>query len=119
MAIFSTHILNSVDGTHFSDILVKLLKINGFNKNEIIFNEKTDNGGRLKVEFNLKKEENCEYELQVFLPKEFYDVINTENLKRNISISFFSMRVFFHQNDAAFHIPLIISPYGMSCWISR
>ena len=119
MAIFSTHILNSVDGTHFSGIFIKLLKISGFEKHAIIFNEKTDHGGRLKVEFKLKKEENCEYELQVFLPKEFYDVINTENLKRNISISFFSMRVFFHQNDAAFHIPLIISPYGMSCWISR
>ena len=42
-----------------------------------------------------------------------------ENPTKNISISFFSMRVFFHQNDAAYHIPLIISPYGMSCWISR
>ena len=119
MAIFSTHILNSVDGTHFSDIFIKLLKINDFEKNEIIFNEKTDHGGRLKVEFKLRKEENCEYELQVFLPEGFYEFENVENPKKNISISFFSMRVFFHQNDATYHIPLIISPYGMSCWISR
>ena len=116
MAIFSTHILNSVDGTHFSGIFIKLLKINEFEKNEIIFNEKTDYSGRLKVDFKLKKEENCEYELQVFIPKDFYEI---ENPKKNISISFFSMRVFFHQNDATYHIPLIISPYGMSCWISR
>ena len=52
MAIFSTHILNSVDGTHFSGIFIKLLKINDFEKNEIIFNEKTDNSGRLKVDSN-------------------------------------------------------------------
>ena len=116
MAIFSTHILNSVDGTHFAGIFIKLLKINDFEKNEIIFNEKTDNGGRLKVDFKLKKVENCEYELQVFIPEDFYEI---ENPKKNISISFFSMRVFFHQNDATYHIPLIISPYGMSCWISR
>ena len=116
MAIFSTHILNSVDGTHFSGIFIKLLKINDFEKNEIIFNEKTDHGGRLKVDFKLKKEENCEYELQVIIPEDFYEI---ENQKKNISISFFSMRVFFHQNDATYHIPLIISPYGMSCWISR
>ena len=119
MAIFSTHILNSVDGTHFSDISIKLLKISEFEKNKIIFNEKTDHGGRLKVEFKLRKEENCEYELQVFLPKGFYEFENVENPKKNISISFFSMRVFFHQNDTTYHIPLIISPYGMSCWISR
>jgi len=119
MAIFSTHILNSVDGTHFSDISIKLLKISEFEKNKIIFNEKTDHGGRLKVEFKLRKEENCEYELQVFLPEGFYEFENVENPKKNISISFFSMRVFFHQNDATYHIPLIISPYGMSCWISR
>ena len=116
MAIFSTHILNSVDGTHFSGIFIKLLKINDFEKNEIIFNEKTDHGGRLKVDFKLKKEENFEYELQVFTPEDFYEI---ENPTKNISISFFSMRAFFHQNDATYHIPLIISPYGMSCWISR
>ena len=116
MAIFSTHILNSVDGTHFAGIFIKLLKINDFKKNEIIFNEKTDHGGRLKVDFKLKKDENCEYELQVSIPEDFYEI---ENPKKNISISFFSMRVFFHQNDATYHIPLIISPYGMSCWISR
>ena len=116
MAIFSTHILNSVDGTHFAGIFIKLLKINDIEKNEIIFNEKTDHGGRLKVDFKLKKDENCEYELQVFIPEYFYEI---KNPKKNISISFFSMRVFFHQNDATYHIPLIISPYGMSCWISR
>ena len=32
MAIFSTHILNSVDGTHFAGIFIKLLKINDFKK---------------------------------------------------------------------------------------
>ena len=116
MAIFSTHILNSVDGTHFAGIFIKLLKINDFKKNEIIFNEKTDHGGRLKVDFKLKKDENCEYELQVFILEDFYKI---DNPKNNISISFFSMRVYFHQNDATYHIPLIISPYGMSCWISR
>jgi len=56
MAIFSTHILNSVDGTHFAGIFIKLLKINDFKKNEIIFNEKTDHIGRLKVNFKLKKD---------------------------------------------------------------
>ena len=86
MAIFSTHILNSVNGTHFAGIFIKLLKINDFEKNEIIFNEKTDHGGRLKVDFKLKKEENCEYELQVFIPEDFYKI---ENQKKNISISFF------------------------------
>ena len=61
MATFSTHILNSLNGTHFSDIDVKLFRCTKTDKNELIF----------------------------------------------------------HKNDATYHIPLIISPYGMSCWISR
>ena len=92
MAIFSTHILNSVDGTHFAGIFIKLLKINDFKKNEIIFNEKTDHGGRLKVDFKLKKEENCEYELQVFIPEDFYEI---ENPKKKYKYFFLLNESFF------------------------
>ena len=101
MATFSTHILNAVNGTHFSNIDVKLFKCTKTEKNELIFHEKTDIGGRLKVSFDLNNN------------------TTIETIKKNINISYFSMRVSFFEPDITYHIPLIISPYGMSCWISR
>ena len=56
MATFSTHILNSLNGTHFSDIDVKLFRCTKSDKNELIFHKKTDIGGRLKVSFDLNTE---------------------------------------------------------------
>ena len=119
MATFSTHILNSLNGTHFSDIDVKLFRCTKTDKNELVFHEKTDIGGRLKVSFDLNPGIISEYEVQVFLPKDFYNKTKLETIKKNIKISYFSMRVSFYENDITYNIPLIISPYGMSCWISR
>ena len=119
MATFSTHILNSLNGTHFSDIDVKLFRCTKTDKNELIFHKKTDIGGRLKVSFDLNTEIVSEYEVQVFLPNDFYKNTKLEAIKKNIIISYFSMRVSFNEPDITYHIPLIISPYGMSCWISR
>ena len=78
MATFSTHILNSVNGTHFSDIDVKLFRCAKTDKNELVFHEKTDIGGRLKVSFDLNPGIISEYEVQVFLPKDFYNKTKLE-----------------------------------------
>ena len=50
MAIFSTHLLNSIDGTHASDVEIVIYKIN--NNNKIVFQQdKTDSSGRMLKEF--------------------------------------------------------------------
>ena len=86
MATFSTHILNSVNGTHFSNIDVKLFKCTKTEKNELIFHEKTDIGGRLKVSFDLNSEIVSDYEVQVFLPNDFNNNTTIETIKKNINI---------------------------------
>ena len=44
MAIFSTHLLNSIDGTHASDVEIIIYKSN--NDNKVVFLEdKTDSSG--------------------------------------------------------------------------
>ena len=46
MAIFSTHLLNSIDGTHASDVEIIIYKSN--NDNKVVFLEdKTDSSGRM------------------------------------------------------------------------
>ena len=50
MAIFSTHLLNSIDGTHASDVEIVIYKVN--NNNKVVFLEdKTDSSGRMLKEF--------------------------------------------------------------------
>jgi len=56
MAIFSTHLLNSIDGTHASDVEIVIYKVN--NNNKVVFLEdKTDSSGRMLKEFELTKED--------------------------------------------------------------
>ena len=85
----------------------------------LFFKKEINNMGFEKVSFDLNTEIVSEYEVQVFLPNDFYKNTKLEAIKKNINISYFSMRVSFNEPDITYHIPLIISPYGMSCWISR
>ncbi len=46
MAIFSTHLLNAINGTHAGDVEVVIYKVN--NNNKVVFLEdKTDSYGRM------------------------------------------------------------------------
>ena len=65
MAIFSTHLLNSIDGTHASDVEIIIYKSN--NDNKVVFLEdKTDNSGRMLKEFELTKED-CESDYEMII----------------------------------------------------
>ena len=64
MAILSSHLLNSVNGTHASnvDIIIYQIKSNGDRK--VFCETKTDNGGRVLKEFNLNDEDcKSDYEM--------------------------------------------------------
>ena len=58
MAIFSTHLLNSVNGTHAANVKIIIYKIHEDKRNIFIEGE-TDNSGRMQNEFELTKED-CE-----------------------------------------------------------
>ena len=111
MAIFSTHLLNSIDGTHASDVEIIIHKVN--NKNEAVFLEgKTDSSGRMLKEFELSKED-CESDYEM--------IINSGKYFRNTSEIINSISVKFKMKDSEkkYHIPLIISPNGYSIWWSK
>ena len=98
MAIFSTHLLNSIDGTHASDVEIIIYKSN--NDNKVVFLEdKTDSSGRMLKEFELSKED-CESDYEM--------IINSISVK-------FKMK----DSKKKYHIPLIISPNGYSIWWSK
>ena len=47
MAILSSHLLNSVDGTHASGVEIIIYQINSSSDKRILFETKTDEGGRI------------------------------------------------------------------------
>ena len=58
MAIFSTHLLNSVNVTHAAKVKIIIYKIHEDKRNIFIEGE-TDNSGRMQNEIELTKED-CE-----------------------------------------------------------
>ena len=51
MATISSHLLNSVDGTHANGIKVTIYQINSSGEKKIFFETETDEGGRILKDF--------------------------------------------------------------------
>ena len=58
MATLSSHLLNSVNGTHASGVKVIINQINSSGEKEIFFQSETDNGGRILKDFDIPKDMN-------------------------------------------------------------
>ena len=110
MATLSSHLLNSVNGTHASnvDIIIYQIKSNGEKK--VFYETKTDAGGRLLKEFNLN-EEDCKSDYEMVCKTG--DYFSEEKVVSEITIKF-KMK----DPKKKYHIPIIISPNGYSTWWS-
>tara|TARA_B100002052_G_scaffold286607_1_gene300642 strand:- start:731 stop:1066 length:336 start_codon:yes stop_codon:yes gene_type:complete len=110
MATLSSHLLNSVNGTHASnvDIIIYQIKSNGEKK--VFYETKTDAGGRLLKEFNLN-EEDCKSDYEMVCKTG--DYFSEEKVVSEITIKF-KMK----DPKKKYHIPIIISPNGYSAWWS-
>ena len=94
MATISSHLLNSVDGTHANGVKVTIYQINSSGEKKIFFETETDEGGRILKDFELSSDDcACEYEM----------VCKTAD--------YFSKK--------KYHLPIIISPNGYSIWWSK
>ncbi len=110
MATLSSHLLNSVNGTHASnvDIIIYQIKSNGEKK--VFYESKTDAGGRLLKEFNLN-DEDCKSDYEMVCKTG--DYFSEEKVVSEITIKF-KMK----DPKKKYHIPIIISPNGYSAWWS-
>ena len=110
MTVFSSHLLNSINGTHANgvDIIIYQTKSNGERK--IFYEAKTDEGGRFLKDFKLTDEDcDSEYEMVCKTGKYF-------SQKKIVS----EITVKFKMSDPnkKYHIPIIISPNGYFIWWS-
>ena len=85
MAIFSTHLLNSVNGTHAANVKIIIYKIHEDKRNIFIEGE-TDNSGRMQNEFELTKED-CESDYEMIINSGNY-FNDTSKIVNEISVKF-------------------------------
>jgi 5-hydroxyisourate hydrolase len=111
MATLSSHLLNSVNGTHASGVKVIINQINSSGEKVIFFESKTDNEGRILKDFDLSKDDcNCDYEMVC----KTSDYFSEKKIVSEIIIKF---RM--EDPKKKYHLPIIISPNGYSIWWSQ
>ena len=111
MATLSSHLLNSVNGTHANGVKVIIYQINSKGDKKKFLETKTDDGGRILKDFNLSKEDTlCDYEM-VCKTGEYFS-------EKNI-ISEIVIRFNMEDHKKKYHLPIIISPNGYSIWWSE
>ena len=111
MATLSSHLLNSVNGTHASGVKVIINQISSSGEKVIFFESETDNGGRILKDFDLSKDDcNCDYEMVCKIADYFSE-------KKIVSEIIIKFRM--EDPKKKYHLPIIISPNGYSIWWSQ
>ena len=111
MATFSSHLLNSTDGTHAGGVKVIIYKINTNGDKKKYFESETDDGGRILKEFNLTEEDClCDYEMLCKTGNYFSE----ERIISEIIVKFKMS-----DPNKKYHLPIIFAPNGYSIWWSK
>jgi len=111
MAVITSHTLNGTDGTHAAGINVTLMRLGQVN--EIICTSVMDNGGRREQEIAADQiDPNATYEL----------VFDTGNFwkQRDIlgAIPQIVLRFLMPDENAKYHMPVILNPNSYTVWRS-
>ena len=108
MAIFSSHLLNSVKGTHANGVKVIINQINSSGVKKIFLETETDQGGRILKDFELSKDDcACDYEMVC----KTADYFSEKKIVSEIIVKFKM-----EDPKKKYHLPIIISPNGYSIW---
>jgi len=111
MATLSSHLLNSVNGTHASGVSVVINQIKPSGDKKIFFETKTDESGRILKDFELTSEDcACDYEMVCKTADYFLE----KNIVTEIIIKFKM-----EDPKKKYHLPIIMSPNSYTIWWSK
>ena len=109
MAVVTSHLLNSVDGSHADGVHVRLVNIA---TGEVVFDTSTGKGGRLSQDV-ANPDPKAEYEIAIDAGA-FWAALGQPTRVTEIALRFRMP-----QPDATYHSPIILSPNGYSVWVSE
>ena len=84
MAIFSSHILNSLNGHHATDVKVSIFILSSEGERKLFFEGLTDQAGRIHKEINLSKEDCFSTFEMIVMSGDYFKNITKENFKKRI-----------------------------------
>ena len=111
MATLSSHLLNSVNGTHASGVKVTILQTRPNGDKKTFLETESDIGGRILKDFDLTAEDClCDYEMIC----KTADYFSEKNIVSEVIVKFKM-----EDPKKKYHLPIIISPNGYSIWWSK
>lgn len=121
MAVFSTHVLNAVDGRDAAGVAVAVYGLGGVGgdgERRLLVRGRSDGEGRMREEVAVGDFEGGEVcELVVGVGEYFVEAgVEVSPTLREAVVRFVIAET---ELQATYHIPLIISPYGYSVWCSQ
>jgi 5-hydroxyisourate hydrolase len=117
MAVITTHLLNSVLGTHAGGVGIGLLRIEASGARTVVFERETDAGGRLSETVKIAEgHADAEYEL-VFQTGDYFAGQSLPLPAKQI-VTEIVVRFSMPDPNASYHIPFMIAPNSYSVWWS-
>ena len=113
MAIFSSHILNSLTGLHATNVSISIFKTNSIGEKNLFFENSTDENGRIIKEFYLSNDDcRCTFEI-IVKTGDYFKKESKEIYKQRI-VSEIVIRFKMENPNKKYHIPIIVSPNSYS-----
>ena len=117
MATITTHILNSVNGSHAAGLRTELHRIDPSGKRTVLFSAVTDDNGRLQENVTLEASDagmNCEL---VFHVADYFarESINADGMQILHEAVF---RFYLPDPHGSYHIPMMLAPNSYSIFCS-
>lgn len=111
-AVVSSHMLDGRDGTHAGGIPVRLVNLT---TGAEVFAAQTDAGGRLSRSVDLAGADPADRYEMTFLTGPYW---RARGVAHDRVIDEIVLRFSMPDPAARYHMPLILSPNGYSCWAS-
>ena len=118
MAIISSHVLDSVIGTHASGIRIECFRLAGAASKEKLFDVIANEEGRIAVpvEIDALESNDVQYEL-VFHSAAYFDSQPAMPKVRQI-MDVVVVRIVIPDPQGKVHIPVVLSPHSYTIWWS-
>ena len=115
MALVTSHMLNSFDGTHAGGIAVNLTSVGADER--LIFSTQMDEGGRLSETVDLRSAD-TDATYQLLFETGHYWSIRLGQARLQGIIKQIMLRFQMPDPKGQYHMPIILSPNGYSSWLS-
>ena len=118
MAIVSTHILNSLEGTHAAGVAIDLYRVEASGERVKLVTTTTDEGGRMSTAVQLTHAQ-CQGQYELVVQSGAYFCARPAAPFAQSAMQEVVIRFAMPAAEAKYHMPLMLAPHSYSVWCSN